>query len=104
MEDVIVISLSKDELPSWVADFDKQENFTTQHIVVELSGNQWAKKDLKPLALLAKMHAEQHQKSMVVLSTAIGFEAAPAGLNIAPTLQEAYDLIEMDEIQRDLWK
>ena len=41
---------------------------------------------------------------MVVVQRALALEDFELSLHIAPTLQEAYDLIELDEIERDLWK
>lgn len=32
----------------------------------------------------------------------ISFDAVPDTLEVVPTLQEAFDLIEMEEIERDL--
>ena len=64
----------------------------------------WLKKDLKPLVVFAQQHNQQHHKSVVVVQRALALEDFELTLHIAPTLQEAYDLIELDEIERDLWK
>ena len=41
-------------------------------------------------------------KSFVLVSNAISYEHVPDELCVVPTLQEARDLIEMEEIERDL--
>ncbi len=41
-------------------------------------------------------------KSFVLVSNAISYEQVPDELSVVPTLQEARDLIEMEEIERDL--
>lgn len=41
-------------------------------------------------------------KSFVLVSNAISYEHVPDELSVVPTLQEARDLIEMEEIERDL--
>lgn len=41
-------------------------------------------------------------KSFIVVTQAIGYEESPETLSVCPSLQEAKDLIEMEEIERDL--
>ena len=90
MKETTVIALTKTQLSSWIADFNTNEY--------------WLKKDLKPLVAFAQQHNQQHHKSVVVVQRALALEDFELTLHIAPTLQEAYDLIELDEIERDLWK
>lgn len=40
--------------------------------------------------------------SFVIVANNIDFEEAPDEIIVVPTLQEAYDIIEMEEIERDL--
>ena len=54
-------------------------------------------------ALLKRIKAHQHhKKSFVVVSAHWISNELPEELVCVPTLQEAIDLIEMDEMQRDL--
>ncbi|MEZ4797293.1 MAG: ribonuclease Z [Flavobacteriaceae bacterium] len=49
--------------------------------------------------------SNQHRKakhSFVIVSDKIKLEDIPDELIIVPTMQEAYDIIEMEEIERDL--
>lgn len=49
--------------------------------------------------------SNQHRKakhSFVIVSDKIKLEDIPDELVIVPTMQEAYDIIEMEEIERDL--
>lgn len=41
-------------------------------------------------------------KSFVIVTESVGYNEVPDELIIAPTLQEAKDIIEMEEIERDL--
>jgi len=41
-------------------------------------------------------------KSFVLVTNSISYEEAPENLSLVPTLQEAKDFIEMEEIERDL--
>lgn len=56
---------------------------------------------LDTLIKLIKAH-QHHKKSFVVVSTHWISNDLPEELVCVPTLQEAIDLIEMDEMQRDL--
>ena len=105
MKETTVITLTKTQLPSWVADFNTNETLKKQHIIITLPEEEhWLKKDLKPLVVFAQQHNQQHHKSVVVVQRALALEDFELTLHIAPTLHEAYDLIELDEIERDLWK
>ena len=42
------------------------------------------------------------KKSFVLINDAVGIDELPDELIVVPTLQEAEDMIQMDEIQRDL--
>jgi len=54
-------------------------------------------------ALLQRIKVHQAQKkSFVLVSTHLIFGDFPDEIVLVPTLQEAIDLIEMDEMQRDL--
>lgn len=49
--------------------------------------------------------SNQHRKakhSFVIVTNKIKFDDIPDELVIVPTMQEAYDIIEMEEIERDL--
>ena len=61
-------------------------------------------KDLKPLVAIAKQYHKKFEKLIVVVSATLEYEEGEIALNVVPTEQEAYDLIEIDEIERDLWK
>lgn len=57
--------------------------------------------DLKLLLPLAKQH-KKLKKSFVVVAEGIDFNAVPAQLSVVPSNLEAHDIIEMEEIERDL--
>ena len=50
---------------------------------------------------ISNSHREK-QYSFVLVNDKIDIDAAPEELLIVPTLQEAHDIIEMEEIERDL--
>ncbi|MGO4822172.1 MULTISPECIES: ribonuclease Z [unclassified Flavobacterium] len=50
---------------------------------------------------LSKQH-KKAKKSFVVVVSDIDFNAIPEKLTVVPSLLEAHDIIEMEEIERDL--
>ncbi|SKB81534.1 hypothetical protein SAMN05660776_3120 [Salegentibacter holothuriorum] len=50
---------------------------------------------------ISNLH-QMHNKSFVLVSNAITIDQLPEEIIMVPSLREAEDLIQMDEIQRDL--
>ena len=42
------------------------------------------------------------RKSFVLVTDKVTYEDVPEEINLVPTIQEAKDIIEMEEIERDL--
>ena len=57
--------------------------------------------DVIEFLLISNQH-RQAKHSFVLVSNKIDLDDIPDELVIVPTLQEAYDMIEMEEIERDL--
>ena len=79
------------------------KNMHQQNIVIDLS----AIKSLKPnhvleFSELNMYNKEQVLKSFVVVVGTMYVSQLPEDIATAPTLQEALDIIEMEEIERDL--
>lgn len=58
-------------------------------------------KSIKSFVDLAKKFRKE-KKSFVIVAEGIDFNDVPASLHVVPTVLEAHDLIEMEEIERDL--
>lgn len=56
---------------------------------------------VKKFSELSKQH-KKGKKSFVIVAEGIDFNALPTSLLVVPTLLEAHDMIEMEEIERDL--
>ena len=56
---------------------------------------------LKSFSDLAKTHKKSN-KSFVIVAENIDFNAVPKLLLVVPSVLEAHDIIEMEEIERDL--
>ncbi|TRO63271.1 ribonuclease Z [Christiangramia sabulilitoris] len=84
------------ELTSHHSDFEKE------NLVINLLEF----KDLSSSNLLAFLEiSDVHRnagKSFVLVNDSMGIDDLPDELVVVPTLQEAEDMIQMDEIQRDL--
>lgn len=59
------------------------------------------REDLLSFLEISNVHRAEN-KSFVLVNDAVGIDELPEELVVVPTLQEAEDLIQMDEIQRDL--
>ena len=51
---------------------------------------------------LLNQHKELNKKSFVIVTGPIALKLLTDGLNVVPTLHEALDTIEIEEIERDL--
>ena len=58
-------------------------------------------KEVDSFLPLSKTH-KKAKKSFVIVAEGIDFNAVPAQLTVVPSVLEAHDIIEMEEIERDL--
>ncbi|RSK38214.1 ribonuclease Z [Mangrovimonas spongiae] len=78
------------------------ERFKNDNIIVNLTS-------LKPISLqeiveflrLSNNHRAA-KNSFVIVSEKVNFDDIPDEIVVVPTLHEAYDIIEMEEMERDL--
>lgn len=77
-------------------------SFKDQNLILDVSKDESISiEDLKQVKDLAKMHKKE-KKTMVFVASTIDFNAIPRFLVVVPTVLEAHDIIEMEEIERDL--
>lgn len=79
----------------------KTENLEN-HTIVELSEN--LNTTLNDLSLFLDIAADHRSNGMsfVVICNEIDIDDIPDEINVVPTLHEAEDVLEMEEIERDL--
>jgi predicted AAA+ superfamily ATPase len=65
------------------------------------SDKEITEKDLKLFLPLSKVH-KKAKKSFVIVASDLDFNAVSDKLAVVPSLLEAHDIIEMEEIERDL--
>ena len=81
-----------------------QEAFNTpvaQNIILDLTSIETTEEQVKSLEVFANIQNEQHKSFVIILPT-FDSDVFPEKLNVVPTLIEAEDIIDMDEMTRDL--
>lgn len=100
----IILKDTTEDFKSFVAKITTEyHQFKDKNII--LDGLQLKNFDLKEVSLLKdvlKIH-QNNKKSLVLVIQGINFNKVPNYITIVPTILEAHDLIEMDEIERDLF-
>ncbi|WP_024769332.1 hypothetical protein [Aquimarina macrocephali] len=81
---------------------DKYTSLENDNIIVNLfSLEQISVDDINEFLRISNLHkAAKH--SFVIVTSKISYDEVLGEITIVPTLQEAYDLVEMEEIERDL--
>ena len=72
-----------------------------EHLIVDLSDSEVSDSDFQWIEKIASDLSDR-SLSFVILSEKLTYEVLPETINLCPTLEEAIDLIEFEEIQRDL--
>ena len=81
---------------------DQFNTYKENNLVLDISHDKSVDiKSIKNFVDLAKKFKKQ-KKSFVIVAEGIDFNEVPHTLHVVPTLLEAHDLIEMEEIERDL--
>jgi hypothetical protein len=79
------------------------KSFSSMNIVVDLGHMKSVlSKHIEDFSELASRHKELSDKSFVIVSGPIALKLLTDNLNVVPTLHEAFDMIEIEEIERDL--
>lgn len=76
--------------------------FSNQNLIVDIE--KYGQLTLDELLTFLKPSVEHYRnnKSFIIINDAINIDDVPAELRIVPTMQEAEDMIQMEEIERDL--
>lgn len=76
--------------------------FQTQNLILDVSHDtSISNTDLAHFKDLAMNH-KKAKKSVIIVTDKVDFDKVPNYLNVVPSVLEAHDMIEMDEIERDL--
>lgn len=97
-----ILSPETTDISSFVSSLETNySDFLSKHIIVDLSNTSPSINEVELFQTIQDQHIANHM-SFVIIVKNFDYNEATEGLNIVPTLQEAYDIIEMDDIQRDL--
>lgn len=81
---------------------NEYNSYKSQNLIIDLTfDKEISMADIKLFLDMAKAHKKE-KKSFVLVADGISFNDVPGKLNVVPTTQEAHDIIEMEEIERDL--
>ncbi len=100
---ITIITQEKLSIQEFVKRLDSEYNrFKDDNVIVNLT-------TLKSISLAEVVEflkiSNQHRRakhSFVIVTDKVNFDDMPDEIIVVPTLQEAYDIIEMEEIERDL--
>ncbi len=98
-----IITQEKTTIVEFVKRLEKRyDSLKNDNIIINLfSLKQISVDDINEFLRVSNMHkASKH--SFVIVTDKIGIDESIEEITIVPTLQEAYDLVEMEEIERDL--
>jgi len=103
-ENHIVLTDERDDIGRFASYLEHKvpASYENDHLVLDLL--KYRNLTLAQLLLFLKLSSYQRggKHSFVIVTEAIEIEDIPDELVIVPTLQEAVDIIDMEEIERDL--
>jgi anti-anti-sigma regulatory factor len=100
---ITLITQEKLSVQEFVERLDKEyHKFKNDNVIINLT----TLNAISPTQIVEFLQiSNQHRKtkhSFVIVTNQFDLEEMPDEMIIVPTLQEAYDIIEMEEIERDL--
>lgn len=105
LDNLVILTLDKktlaDFIPILQEELSKGKAKTKNIIINLLSITDLEKSDLEKFQKLSAAHIKA-KHSFVLVNNSIHHSEFPEDLQLTPTLKEAKDLIEMEEIERDL--
>ncbi len=90
-------------IENFMKDFSENySKFAKDNIIIDFSDYNGEKTEKILLFLQYSKKHKNNGMSFVIVANGIDIEAIPDDMNIVPTLVEANDIIEMENIERDL--
>jgi hypothetical protein len=81
---------------------NEYNSYKSQNLIIDLSYDKAISMEGIKLFLEMAKNQKKEKKSLVLVAEGINFNDVPVKLTVVPTTQEAHDIIEMEEIERDL--
>ena len=98
-----IIKDTKGDFSNFIAKVIEQFNtFKEKNLILDVSNDNTIEiENFNVVKDLAKKHKKE-KKTLVFVAENIDFDRIPDYMIVVPTLLEAHDIIEMEEIERDL--
>ncbi|MDO1511723.1 ribonuclease Z [Maribacter confluentis] len=102
-ESLIIISQENISIDIFLQNLEKEySKLKNDNLVVDLLGfSKFTPYNVLSFLEISKKH-KKNGKSFVLVSGKVSYDDVPEEINLVPTLQEARDIVEMEEIERDL--
>lgn len=100
---VVIITHENEPIASFVKEMNASySKFKNENVIVNLSSfKEFSLEEMLHFLVISnKLRSRNH--SFVIVTDTFNFDFTPDELIIVPTMQEAHDIIEMEEIERDL--
>ncbi|MBC2846843.1 ribonuclease Z [Winogradskyella flava] len=100
---ITIITQEKASVKTLVNNIEQTYNkYNNYHLIVNLSSlENIALEDIIEFLRLSNNHRSD-KKSFVIVTDKVDLEQMPDEIVVVPTIHEAYDIIEMEDIERDL--
>lgn len=100
---ITIIKDTQGNIQSFLEKVSHEHNsFKSQNLILDITNDKNVTlKDIKAFSNLSKLHKKE-KKSFVIVVENIDFNDVPTKIIVVPSLLEAHDIIEMEEIERDL--
>lgn len=99
----VIIKDTEGNIIQFLDKIDSQYNsFKEYNLILDISNDKSVDvKSIKIFSDLAKKH-KKVKKSLVFVAPELDYNKVPVSITVVPTQLEAQDMIDMDEIERDL--
>jgi len=98
-----IVSKENSSIAQFLIDLNKAyEKIIANNIIINLTSFKEVSADQLATFLDISSQHKKTNKSFVLVSDKVGYDDIPETLVLVPSLQEAHDIIEMEEIERDL--
>jgi hypothetical protein len=100
---IAIITQEKASITTLVNAIEKAyDTYKNDHLIVNLTSlDKINLEDIIEFLRLSNNHRSDN-KSFVIVTDKVDLDQMPDEVVVVPTIQEAYDIIEMEEIERDL--
>jgi anti-anti-sigma regulatory factor len=102
-ENTVILTQERASIPQLVSKIEESyDKIKSDNVVINLSSlGDIPDGGVDEFLQVSNRHRKT-KKSFVIVSSKVNLETISDKITVVPTLQEAYDLIEMEEMERDL--